>query len=32
MVRPKVRQGLPRPIPDADIEVALEAAADPVRA
>ena len=32
MVRPKVRQGLPRPVPDADIEVALEAAADPVRA
>lgn len=31
MVRPKVRQGLPRPIPDADLEAAVAAAADPVR-
>lgn len=29
--RPKLRQGLPRPIPDGDIALALETAADPVR-
>jgi len=29
--RPKLRQGLPRPTPDADILAALDVAADPVR-
>lgn len=29
--RPKLRQGLPRPIPDGDIALALETAAEPVR-
>lgn len=30
--RPRIRQGIPRPIPDGDLEVAVAAAGDPMRA
>lgn len=32
MDRPKIRPGVPRPVPDGDLEAAVAAAADPVRA